>query len=334
MKQAVAAVSALFALASPASAEPPRVRLAVDPCIADGEALRRLVTLELGATVIVDVVAAPDEARLTRIEVRCERESVSIEVTDPASDKHLSRRLSLVDQPVSVRSRLLALAIAELVVAGWVELDRDVDDVSVRVLDPLPVRRARRDAAATVLRRAALLPTLDAARPRWLVSAVATTRLFSTDLGLRGAGLSLGRSISHRMTLALDTVIEGGELTRGLGAVSVRSVSIAPTISGQVAIDRLAFEATIGARVGFTRMSGMSASDARIPVIGHSMSAPWGGPLAALAVRIRPTRNLAVGVGVEVGAVMFAAEGRTGDTSTVAFDGTWLALGASFGAAL
>ena len=92
-RAAVAAVSALLALASSASAEPPRVRLALDPCIANSAALRRLVTLELGATVIVDVVDVPDEPGLTRIDVRCDGESVSIEVTDPSSDKHLSRRL-------------------------------------------------------------------------------------------------------------------------------------------------------------------------------------------------------------------------------------------------
>jgi hypothetical protein len=252
---------------------------------------------------------------------------------DPTSGKRLARRFSLTEQPPTARSRLLALAIAELVVAGWVELDVGATDaLATPTVDRGPVQ-ARRAAAASVLRRAALLPALDAA-PRWLVAAIAVSRQFSTDLGLRGIGLSVGRVLSRRLTLGLDALAERGEQQRGLGQVEVRSVSAGPTLSVHGAIERLAFEASVGVRIGVARMAGTPAMDAVVPVVGHAMTAPWGGPLAAVSVSTRPTRHIAVGVGVGVGAVTFAAEGRTGDGSTVALDGAWLALWVAAGATL
>lgn len=79
--------------------------------------MRRIVGIEL-AVEPVDV----DTLGTTRVRASCTRDATLLEVDDGVTGKLTSRRIDLEGTARVARSRLLALAIAELVSASWAEL--------------------------------------------------------------------------------------------------------------------------------------------------------------------------------------------------------------------
>ena len=107
----------------------PSVSLEVDPCVqADVAEVRRIVGIELGA-LLEDREPAGGAATTkgasdtTRVTVACAGPLVELRVDDPLTGKGLTRPIDLSTSSATARSRLLAIAIAELVAASWTELE-------------------------------------------------------------------------------------------------------------------------------------------------------------------------------------------------------------------
>ena len=76
---------------------------------------QRILAIELRAT-LVDAAAG---GTVTRATVACDHDVANISVSDPTAGKSVERAVAFADAPVQARARLLALAVAELVVASW-----------------------------------------------------------------------------------------------------------------------------------------------------------------------------------------------------------------------
>src|SRR4029079_18035478 len=79
---------------------------------------QRLAASELRAT-LVD--PAPD-GTVTEVKATCRGALAALEVIDPTTGKSLERTVARTAAAPNGRARLLALAVAELVVASWSEL--------------------------------------------------------------------------------------------------------------------------------------------------------------------------------------------------------------------
>jgi hypothetical protein len=115
-----AAAALLSATTARADASHPKVGLTIDPCVGeDAAAIRRAVSVELGALLVDD----PGARDVTRVGLTCDAGMVLIAVADPVTGKTIGRRIALASEAPAARSRLVALAVAEAVVASWVELE-------------------------------------------------------------------------------------------------------------------------------------------------------------------------------------------------------------------
>jgi hypothetical protein len=144
--------------ASETAAMPARVVLSPPSCneALVGETLLRMLRVELAGDGVERVeLATPggeDEVALARVSIeaaRCEPGASEFLVTvdDVATRKSVRRAVDLSDVPTANRARALALAVAELVRASWLELTLpDVPSVTAPV--PQPVRDAVRLRAA------------------------------------------------------------------------------------------------------------------------------------------------------------------------------------------
>ena len=96
------------------------ISLEVDPCVpGDHEQFERLLLLELGTS----TTTQPDAgANATQVAITCVDDGISLRVVDPITRKTMHRTLQAaqLNQPGS--ERLLALSVAEFVLASWVEL--------------------------------------------------------------------------------------------------------------------------------------------------------------------------------------------------------------------
>lgn len=112
----------------------------VDGCVDMDEArIADLLALEL------QLESDPPCARL-RVAVTCGDDGARIEISDPLTDKVLSRRMALPAEDDAGRERILALAASRLIVASWLELMiREPEPEPAPAPEPEPpiVREAR-----------------------------------------------------------------------------------------------------------------------------------------------------------------------------------------------
>jgi hypothetical protein len=145
------------------------VAVEVDACVpVDRAALEKVVAIELGTSIGGDPVAAR-RAALTRVQIGCTLAGVAIALDDGVTGKSITRVVDLAGVVPNARTRLLALATAELVVASWIEL----------TLDPPPLAPVGTPASARARTAAARI-----ARER---ATPAAARAFDLAAGVRGA---------------------------------------------------------------------------------------------------------------------------------------------------
>ena len=87
---------------------------------------------------------------MTQVTATCRGTVAALEVMDPTTGKSLARTVALTEAAPSGRGRLLALAVAELVVASWSELESNPQPraPSATPLAPYAAREAARAAVA------------------------------------------------------------------------------------------------------------------------------------------------------------------------------------------
>src|SRR5262245_23967620 len=307
MTLAVAVLSAAIASSQGGLSAPPalEVSLDVDRCaFLPRDQVFKLVALELDAR-----VAAPDRAgeQATRVEVACAASEVELKVSDRLTGKLLTRTMALGERDAQVAARLVAIAVAELVLTSWMELAMPRASSTPPPSDSPPaspeLRRAAQERAERHLPRSAgsgyvlavgqALGPFDGVGVAW-------------GGGLRFGWTPGGASVDddawvRRPGVDLELTAARNETSRGLGTVDVSMWSAALRVSFRFARGRSWIDAGAGGRAGVARLEG-TPSDATT-TRGATLAGTWAGPIAYLGVGRRFWRLVAA-AGVEGGTVV------------------------------
>jgi hypothetical protein len=283
-----------------------RVTTYVDACVPiELDTFHRVLAIELGTS----IEYSPDAAQAsdgTMVRVGCNASGIELSLVDDVTHKAMQRSVELPEVAPAARARLLALAVAEFVVASWVEL---------RLAEPPPVPPVgppTPPSAAAAARKVAAkkLPPPSAADEYSAVwqlgvsfDAIAFTR--GTDL-IPQLSLRLDeRPLRH---LALGLLLGVGHNEWG-----VQTIGAAPltTTTGRVSFSYVGqlgeFDVLIGAcaRFGIVHMAGhTSLSNYR----GFEFFAPWGGPGLQLSAAYRAGDHVRVLFELEGGYVTLPAQ--------------------------
>ena len=290
------------------------IEMHVDPCApVDTADARRIVGIELQA----DVTDPPvHDATITRVEVACVDRLVELRVTDPLTGKSLARRVALAAQPDKSRSRLLALAIAELVAASWSELETNPAPAVPPETTAAPAEEkdaARRSVVSHVPPpiRAQVAPVVTPpARPNdrrdvFRLATVLGTRWFMVGSDpLLGLGARATLDLDDGPEIMIDTLVEAGSVASTLGTIAVESWTLGAALSARRVVGRLMLHGGGGIRVGFAHFSGDPLSG---NAEGRTLSAPWGGPMLVCGGIFDLGRRFALSLDAELGYVALPA---------------------------
>jgi hypothetical protein len=320
MTVAVAALAAVIA----SSAGALEVSLDVEQCPSLArDQMFQLVALELDARVVT-----PDRAgdQTARVAVACAGADVQLSVSDRLTGKLLTRTMTLGDRDAQVGARLIAIAVAELVLTSWMELTlprASAAPPADGALAAPELRRAAQERAQRHFPRAAgtgyVLAVGQALGPFEGVGVAWGGGLrFGWTPG--GARVDDGVSI-WRPGFDLELTAARNETRRGLGTVDVSMWSAALRVSLRRARGRSWFDIGAGGRAGVARLAGIP--DDVTTTRGATLAGTWAGPIAYVGVGRRFWR-LAVAAGVEGGTVLRAVSGLVDDGPSIAVAGRWL----------
>ena len=320
MTVAVAALAAVIA----SSAGALEVSLDVERCPSLArDHMFQLVALELDARVVT-----PDRAgeQTARVEVACTGADVQLEVSDRLTGKLLTRTMTLGDRDAQVGARLIAIAVAELVLTSWMELTLPGASAAPPA-DGAPaapeLRRAAQERAQRHFPRPAgtgyVLAVGQALGP---FDGVGVAWGGGLRFGWTPGGARVDDDVSiWRPGFDLELTAARNETSRGLGTVDVSMWSAALRVSLRRARGRSWFDVGAGGRAGVARLAGMP--DDVTTTRGATLAGTWAGPVAYVGVGRRFWR-LAVAAGVEGGTVLRAVSGLVDDGPSISVAGRWL----------
>lgn len=313
-------IAAGVALVAVLAADAP-VKLRLNPCTeTDAPNVSRLLGIELGA--LAGAHPIPDVEIV--VEVACRDELTVVRVFDPVTDKTLERVLRLRRAAPQARSRLLALAIVELLVASWAELAAAPQATPAPTAATTPAREAAQAIAAERLQA-------PSARVSMLLEGGGTN--FFTPVGLTGGGgLRVIVDLPGRLGAAVGLRMDRAVATRDLGSVTFESLSLAPVALARAALGPITARGGVGARVGLGRMTG-DARDPERTTVG-SFSAAWAGPMVTSGLGARFWRRLTVELAIEAGYVALPLGARVAHVRDVTVEGPWLGAALGLGWAL
>jgi len=294
----------------------------------DRTTVNRVVTMELEA--------APDDERLdgalTTASAQCEGGRVRLTVEDPVTGKSVSRTLDIEDQPRGLRSRLLGLAISELVLASWIELQ--LTQAPPRPpMDAMAWPEARREAASIAGRRLRVASPDRGSAPRE-IGVGPSARMFTSGLLTYGLAASARHWLDRRPTAGVGLEIDGHygkESIPAFANASALSLSLAPCLLMRSTFGPIVAVAGAGWRVGLARLAADPASALRS---GRAAWRGWTGPFLAVDLSVPVSRSLFLRASVESGYALVPARGRVGSVHVVELEGAWLGGVLSLGAKL
>lgn len=243
----------------------PRVSVTLDASCGtlDAAQVRRVLDVELGSEADLD---APVDAATSRVEVRCEEaDLVRLVVDEPLTQKHLERTLVLGE---TGRARLVAIAIAEILAASWIELGmRHAPEVQPSASPAseetlaIALETAREHLAEEPV-IAPPPPPVEAAPRPFGVRAFGVVRVSGEPLHFSGGGgLGLDAELLAPLAILVDLRAEQGSVdVASLGEVRMSLVTAAALLAlrAQFGLSHADFGA--GVRGGMGLLEGTSAS--------------------------------------------------------------------------
>jgi hypothetical protein len=329
MTIAVAALAAVIVSVPAAALD---VSLDVERCaFLPRDQVFQLVALELDARVTApDRAAGQATAQTTHVEVACggagAGAEVQLKVSDRLTGKQLTRTMALGARDAQVASRLVAIAVAELVLTSWMELTLPRAPAAPPPDGPPAapeLRRAAQERAQRHLRRGA---------GSGYVLAVGQAVGPFEGVGVAwGGGLRFGwtpgsarddsEGPSGRPGFDLELTAARNENRRGLGVVDISMWSAALRVSLRFARGQSWLDAGAGGRLGVARLEGRP--DDPTTTRGATLAGTWAGPIAYVGVGRRFWR-LVTAVGVEGGTVLRTVSGLVDDGPSISVAGRWL----------
>jgi hypothetical protein len=275
--------------------------------------IRRIVGVELRATV-VDAVPAGES--VTRVLAACRDSEVDLSLEDAVTAKRLVRTVALAEAAEAARARLIALAVAELVVASWQEIQGDAEQTG----PALPPSRPQAAAASGTGGGAGQ------GEVRAMVEAIGVVRALPGEgLWLLGAGARGFVTISRPLTLTLDVTVEWGAASRATGQVAARAMGGALGLGWGMERRWAFIMPWLGARAGAVRLTGEPNPDATT-TSGQTQSGPFLGPEIGVAATFFPHAMVHATLALSAGVILLGVRGEVFGDSNVNARGPWVAL--------
>jgi hypothetical protein len=299
-----------------AQGNPPQVSVLVDPCVpVDHGKLEQLLAIELGTSTSQGAMhPAP-----TRVSVACSIQGIELRLEDALTRKSMTRTLpasSFRDGASS--TRLLALAIAEFVVASWIELNVQAPP-AVEPLGPPPNAAARRVAERVVAKRAAppVAPRIDS------ISAAVAAGVWSSNDGLvLGGGLRLWQVAFAPIAWAAAADVGVTSVDVDSGTIHITTMSLALALAMRVAFGSAAFFSGPGARIGLASVSGDPID--RTKADGKSFTAFIGGPIWLSRLELWAGERVRLGLELELGLSTLPVHATVGNEEVFSLEGVWI----------
>ena len=328
------ALAALIA-ATPAPLRPGvEVGLSIERCaFLQRDEVVRLVTLELGSSVVPIPAAGP---QATRVEVVCDGTRIGFTVMDPNTGRHLTRAMALTERAENVATRIVALAISELVITSWLDLTppapaKPADEDRSRAVDLL---QAGPDERAG--------DQIDRADPNTgyvLILGQATGPFSGVGLGW-GGGLRIGwvsgqtwmgdrkGGITGHPAMDVDLTGAWTDVSSPLGTVHVSILSASPRGTFRLRRGRAWMDLGAGGRFGLARL--VAAPIDSLSTRGGTLAAAWAGPTGYAGVGVHIGRMM-LATGLELGYVVRGVAGLVDEGGTVSIAGHWLTASLAIG---
>jgi len=296
-----------------ASAAPPAIRLTEHGCSAyDRARLDELIAIEL------ETVESDRPARPSDVALECSAGVVSIRASLRGTSRERKSRVDPKAMDPAAATRLLALAITELLAQLWSEAEP---------ARPPPVPAARPAEPQDVP-----APLTVAHEREFAVFAGAAFRtMLEPRAGLFGGALRAEYDPVPWLGLGLDLEVADGSVQSSHADVDVLLGSAALYAPIGARLGRTALGAGPGVRMGWVELSPTRLEPG---ATGRDVSGAWGGPL--LMARALWTNNaLALCSGLEAGLVTLPVVGTlNGEAAEVEVRGVWVAASLSVGANL
>jgi hypothetical protein len=310
------------------------VTTTVDPCVpVDPEQFQRVLSIELGTSIEYGA-DAPAASGLTTVHVTCSERGIELRLEDGITRKSMVRVLDPSRLEPASRTRLLALAVAEFVVASWVEL-RINEKPAVEPAGPRP------DPGASALARRAVQHKVDLEAPpaetsepaaAWELAALFRLEGWSSQLGLVPTfALRAGQRPVGHLGFTLGADLGFTRVSAAQGQVRITLGSLLGALLYVARAGDFDLSAGAGGRFGFVSMQG-EASDSLVR--GASFSAPFGGPLTLARAVYHASKPLYLFAEAEAGLVTLPATGLSGKRVIAEINGAWASVGLGIGLTL
>jgi hypothetical protein len=300
----------------------PEISVAVDPCVpVERGQLERLLAIELGTS-----TARGGPSASTHVWVSCGVQGIELRLEDGVTRKSMLRVLPAASFRDASSTRLLALAIAEFVVASWIELSVQPRHV-VEPVGPPPSSAERKLAERVVQRRAAMPASF---QHEASVSAALAVQVWSAHDGvLIGGGLRFLQLALPALAWTMSGDFGTADVDVPLGTVRLTTASVALAAALHLRAGNTGFYTGPGGRLGFTRMLGEPSDGTRNE--GKSFFAPYGGLMWWNRVEYRASDGVRLALELEAGLITLPARALSGMTRVLALEGVWLTTGVSLG---
>jgi len=317
------------ALPGPARAQPlhAAVSTRVDPCVPiDPDLFERLLAIELDVAPRGPGAVPPE--RSASVDVRCAGGLVSFTIEDELTGRSTRRRVDLRRVDPSARTRLLALTVAELLLASWFEVrlpkrerpaphDPEPEPKSEAPWEPTPEpepepdsesaprseAKTPGDAGEQPEQQVEAEPELSDARALQLGAAGCALAFTSVFRLLPCAELRLTQPVAPTFALQFGLQVAYGSLSGRIEAraaeVRLLSASLQLALLYVARLGRTEVVAGPGGRIGLGHLAGVDPPDRSI--VGEQTFAPWAGPLLAAGLRYRVSSQLSISLLFEAG---------------------------------
>lgn len=291
------------------------IEIAASGCDLRQDELERLIRLELGA-----VVRPEDEVSGYRVEIACAGDEVQLRIEDPLTRKSLERTVEAPGPAVPEPERMIALSVAQLYRAAWLELVAE-DPAPLPPKTPPPeAPRAKRAA------RAVVQPTIEAGEPetnaRMHVRLGVAARGVQHDTVMSPAlGAGFGYSPAESLRVGVGVQFEAGAEQRTTGRIQARMAGMNLRLAYEPRISHT-FVADLDVEGGllFTSLHGSDVGPGLVAgnVEGIAFDASLG---AGIGADLDPVR---VGAALRAGVVTGAPLGYVEGDETVDLNGPWV----------
>jgi hypothetical protein len=300
-------VGLLLAGAVTARAQPDAaVAVNVDPCVpVDHAKLHELLAIELGTS----TAQGAGPAAPTRVSVSCSPQGIELRVQDGVTRKSMARVLPASSFADASSTRLLALAVAEFVVASWIELSVQPAP-AVEPVGPPAGESARRVAQNVVAERAPRAEPQHRPPERTLSLGPALQLWSAHEAVLLGAGLRVLLPLADALVWTLSGDFGAASVAAAYGDLGVFTASLALALALQLRVDDFAFQLGPGGRLGITRMN---ADADPLRAEGDDFLAPYGGPIWLSRVVVRASTRVRVALEIELGLTTLPARAEIED---------------------